>query len=110
MGKTNLEGFKRFGFRIGFAGVRNTSKSSEPSNGRVGSILGAEVSDVTKLGTFSPGEDDVNGAVVTMAAELTLDCRVFHKSLAVTDTGELSVEGQADPISEAGWLDLLTEL
>ena len=65
---------------------------------------------MTKLGTFSPGEDDVAGAVLAMAAELTLDCRVFHKSLAVTDTGELSVEGQADPISEAGWLDLLTEL
>ena len=110
MGKTNLEGFKRFGFKIGFAGVRNTSKSSEHSNGRVGSILGAGVSDVTKLETFSPGEDDVAGAVLTMAAELTLDCRVFHKSLAVTDTGELSVEVQADPISEAGWLELLTEL
>ena len=58
LGRTNLESFKRFGFRIGFAGVRNTSRSSEHSNGRVGSILGAGVSDVTKLETFFLCEDD----------------------------------------------------
>jgi hypothetical protein len=52
----------------------------------------------------------VAGAVLAMAADLTLDCRVFHKSLADTDTEELSVKGQADPIAEAGWLVLLTEI
>ena len=90
--------------------MRNTSRSSEHSNGRVGSILGAGVSDVTKLETFFLCEDDAAGAVLAMAVELTLDCGVFHKSLAVTDTGELSVEGQADPLSGAGWLELLTEV
>ena len=86
MGKTNLVGFKRFGFKIGFAGVRNTSKSSEHSNGRVGSILGAGVSAVTKLETFSPGEDDVAGAVLAMAAELTLDYSTNHLLLLILES------------------------
>ena len=111
LGRTNLVAFKRPGFKIGLAGTKKSPMSSECSNGRIGSILAAGKSEVTKLLNFLAGWHSVTGVSVTRAALLALACMLCQRLLAEMLSGRIawgpSGVRQVMPASLAQGLELM---
>ena len=90
LGRTNLVAYKRPGFRIGLAGTKKSPMSSECSNGRIGSILAAGKSEVTKLLNFLAGGHSMTGVPVTRAAGHALACTLCQRLLAEMLSGRIA--------------------
>ena len=107
LGWTNLVAFKRPGFRIGLAGTKKSPMSSECSNGRIGSILAAGKSEVTKLLNFLAGGHSMTGVLVTRAAGHALACTLCQRLLAEMLSVRPSGVRQVMPASLARGLELM---
>ena len=78
-GRANLLIFNKLGFTIGFAGATNPPVSSDPSNGRTGSIFDESISDTIRFAGLSPL---MLGCFVTSALGSVLGCPSFQRSHA----------------------------